>query len=87
MRWGLVPSWAKDRPSAFGRSMQRSETVTTAFVPGPFKSQRCLIPADGFYEWVKNGRASNPTASGRRWGMFRIRWTMGQVELIREEKY
>lgn len=50
MRWGLVPHWAKDT-----RSIQinaRSETAaTTAAFRDSFARKRCLIPADGFYEW------------------------------------
>ena len=55
MRWGLVPSWAKDPTIGFRTINARSETVTT--MPSfrePFKSQRCLIPADGFYEWSRH---------------------------------
>ena len=61
MRWGLVPSWAKDPTIGFRTINARSETVTT--MPSfrePFKSQRCLIPADGFYEWAKNGKSKQP---------------------------
>ena len=61
MRWGLVPSWAKD-PSV-GASMinARSETASTkpAF-RDPFKFRRCLIPADGFYEWKRTVKAKQP---------------------------
>ena len=58
MRWGLIPHWAKDI-----RSIQinaRSETVaTTAAFRDSFARKRCLIPADGFYEWEspEEGRA------------------------------
>jgi putative SOS response-associated peptidase YedK len=39
----------------------RAETAaTTASFREPFKSQRCLIPADGFYEWLRNGKAKQP---------------------------
>lgn len=53
-RWGLVPSWAKD-PKAGARMINaRVETVTTsnAFAQ-PFARRRCLVPADGWYEWVR----------------------------------
>jgi putative SOS response-associated peptidase YedK len=52
LRWGLVPSWAKD-PSIGNRMINaRMETVATkpAFRKA-FAQRRCLIPADGFYEW------------------------------------
>jgi putative SOS response-associated peptidase YedK len=52
VRWGLVPSWAKD-PSAGGRLINaRAETVATKpSFRSAFARRRCLIPADGFYEW------------------------------------
>lgn len=58
-RWGLVPSWSKD-PSTGARMINaRSETVATkpAFAKA-FASRRCLIPADGFYEWETAASAS-----------------------------
>ena len=56
LRWGLIPFWAKDR--AIGSQMinARSETIATKpSFRAAFKSRRCLIPADGFYEWKKLG--------------------------------
>ena len=52
VRWGLIPSWAKDSSRAAGMINARSETAGTmpAFRDA-LKSRRCLIPADGFYEW------------------------------------
>ncbi len=61
MRWGLIPSWAKDPSIGFRAINARSETVTTTpSFREPFKSQRCLIPADGFYEWKREGKARQP---------------------------
>ena len=59
--WGLIPSWAKDTTGAARMINARSETVATlpAFA-SPFKFQRCLVPADGFYEWKRTGRAKQP---------------------------
>lgn len=57
MRWGLVPHWAKDTGSIHINA--RSETVaTTPAFRDSFARKRCLIPADGFYEWEspENGR-------------------------------
>ena len=54
LRWGLVPSWAKD-PSIGNRLINaRSETVgeKPAF-RSAFRARRCLVPADGFFEWMK----------------------------------
>lgn len=61
MRWGLVPSWAKDTSGAASMINARSETASTkpAF-RDPLKLRRCLIPADGFYEWQKTGTAKQP---------------------------
>jgi putative SOS response-associated peptidase YedK len=60
-RWGLIPSWAKDATDSFKTINARSETVTTtpSFYE-PFKSRRCLIPADGFYEWKKDRKTKQP---------------------------
>jgi putative SOS response-associated peptidase YedK len=53
MRWGLVPYFAKDlKTFAFSTINARAETVgTSAIFRGPFERRRCLVPADGFYEW------------------------------------
>src|SRR5688572_10296771 len=49
LKWGLIPSWAKDNKLAFQCLNARSETVATkpAF-RAAYKSRRCLIPADGY---------------------------------------
>jgi putative SOS response-associated peptidase YedK len=54
MRWGLVPSWARDAKSGPPMINARAETIATkpAFRIA-FKKRRCLIPADGFYEWKR----------------------------------
>ena len=61
MRWGLIPSWATDSAVAASMINARSETAATkpAFRDA-LKSRRCLIPADGFYEWQRNGRVRQP---------------------------
>jgi putative SOS response-associated peptidase YedK len=53
-RWGLVPHWAADTRRAASMINARSETVATspAFAPS-FARRRCLIPADGWFEWVR----------------------------------
>lgn len=51
-RWGLVPSWLNDTSSHSRPINARSETVANKpFFRGPWRHRRCLIPADGFYEW------------------------------------
>ena len=73
VRWGLLPSWAKD-PSIGNRLIiARAETVSEkpAF-KGPFARSRCLIPADGYYEWQREDRL------GRRKQPFYIRLRDGR---------
>jgi putative SOS response-associated peptidase YedK len=61
MRWGLVPSWAKDPSIGYKTINARAEIVsTTTSFREPFKSQRCLVPADGFYEWKRDGKIKQP---------------------------
>ncbi|OAI52405.1 hypothetical protein AYO47_06210 [Planctomyces sp. SCGC AG-212-M04] len=61
MRWGLVPSWAKDLKSGPPLINARGETVAEkpAF-RSAFKKRRCLIPATGFYEWKTEGKQKCP---------------------------
>ena len=61
MRWGLVPSWAKD--VSIGARMINARSETAAEKPSfrsAFKSRRCLVPASGFYEWVKGPGGKQP---------------------------
>jgi putative SOS response-associated peptidase YedK len=61
MRWGLIPSWAKD-PSIGKRMINaRSETVSgkPAFCHA-VRQSRCIVPASGFYEWREEGREKIP---------------------------
>jgi putative SOS response-associated peptidase YedK len=61
MRWGLIPSWTNDPAIGYKMINARAETVATApSFREPFRSQRCLIPADGFYEWVRSGKEKFP---------------------------
>lgn len=60
-RWGLIPPWAKD-PS-IGNRMINARAETLAEKPsfkGPLKKHRCLIVADGFYEWKKTESGKVP---------------------------
>jgi putative SOS response-associated peptidase YedK len=63
MRWGLIPIWAKDRSLGNKLINARSEEVaeTQAFREA-FQKRRCLIPADGFYEWKKVAAGKEPYA-------------------------
>jgi len=61
MRWGLIPHWAKD--ASIGNKMINARAETIAEKPsfrGPLKNQRCLIPADGFFEWLQEGKGKAP---------------------------
>jgi putative SOS response-associated peptidase YedK len=56
LRWGLVPSWADDR--AIGNRLINARAETVADKPAfraAFRKRRCLVLADGFYEWQKTG--------------------------------
>jgi putative SOS response-associated peptidase YedK len=61
LRWGLVPVWAKD--DKIGNKMINARAETVAEKPAfkrLLKSKRCIIPADGFYEWKKDGSGKQP---------------------------
>ncbi len=61
LRWGLIPSWADD--PAIGNRMINARSETAAEKPSfrsAFKRRRCLILADGFYEWQKTGDGKQP---------------------------
>ena len=61
VRWGLIPSWAKEE--AIGNRMINLRSETVADKPGfrgPFRHRRCLVVADGFYEWQKAGPRKQP---------------------------
>ena len=61
LRWGLIPSWAKDASISAYTSNARAETLLEKpSFKQSFRSRRCLIPADGFYEWGKVGREKFP---------------------------
>ena len=54
VRWGLVPSWAKDLSIGDRLINARAETVATSNAyKRAFEKRRCIVPADGFYEWQK----------------------------------
>jgi len=61
MRWGFVPNWAKDIKIGASLINARAEGISSkpAF-RAAFKSRRCLIPADGFYEWQIGPRGKQP---------------------------
>ena len=61
LRWGLIPSWAKDPTIGMKLINARAETVTERpSFRGSFRQRRCLVLADGFYEWPREGRVRQP---------------------------
>jgi putative SOS response-associated peptidase YedK len=65
VRWGLIPRWAKDPAIGLKLNNARAETVAEkpSFKSG-FERHRCLIPANGFYEWqAVEGRRQGPQAA------------------------
>ena len=61
MRWGLIPYWAKD--PAIGNRMINARSESVADKPAykeAFRKRRCLVVADGFYEWKRLGEAKQP---------------------------
>jgi len=61
LRWGLIPFWAKD--PGIGARMINARAETVAEKPAfraAFRRRRCLIPADGFYEWRREGPRKQP---------------------------
>jgi putative SOS response-associated peptidase YedK len=67
LRWGLIPSWAKDSKLAFSLINAKAETCTDkpAFRDA-FTSRRCIVPADAFYEWKPDGKRKLPYAILRK---------------------
>src|SRR5574341_1028579 len=60
-RWGLIPSWAKDR--GIGNQLINAQAETAATKPAfrvAFRKRRCLVLAAGFYEWKKENRHKQP---------------------------
>lgn len=69
LRWGLIPGWAKEEKTPYSLINARAETVATkpAF-RSAFRYRRCLIPADGFYEWKLVAGKKQPYYIRRRDG-------------------
>ncbi|MFQ5748887.1 MAG: SOS response-associated peptidase, partial [Planctomycetota bacterium] len=61
LRWGLIPSWSRKGPQ--GPLLINARAETAAEKPsfrGAFRERRCLIPADGFFEWKREGNTRIP---------------------------
>ncbi len=59
-RWGLVPYWAKEPPKAPTINARGETAAERPLFRAAFRYRRCLIPADGYYEWQKTGKATQP---------------------------
>jgi putative SOS response-associated peptidase YedK len=61
LRWGLIPVWAKDAKIGYSTINARGDTVAEkpAF-RSAFKKRRCLLLADGYYEWLREGKSKLP---------------------------
>ena len=69
VRWGLMPAWVKD--DRVGRGMINAVGETAAVKPafrGAFRKRRCLVLADGFYEWRRDGQRRTPFYFRRKSG-------------------
>jgi putative SOS response-associated peptidase YedK len=74
VRWGLVPSWAKDVKIGDRLINARAETVQTSNAyKRAFAKRRCIIPADGFYEWQKIENPANAKRPVKQPWFFRRR--------------
>ena len=61
MKWGLVPAWSKSPKLDFPTFNARAEGLDVkATFRGPLRTKRCLVPADGFYEWSGTGKKKQP---------------------------
>jgi putative SOS response-associated peptidase YedK len=66
-RWGLIPSWAKNR--AIGSELINAQGETLRLTPvfsDAYRARRCLVPVDSFFKWTKRGTAMQPYAIAMR---------------------
>lgn len=94
MRWGLVPSWAKDE--TIGNRLINARSETAAEKPSfrsAYAKRRCLIPTDGFYEWEKTAAGTKqpwfihqpdrkPFAFAGLWESWRVRNSSDEQHML-----
>jgi putative SOS response-associated peptidase YedK len=91
LRWGLLPSWAKDIKVGASMINTRAETAPQKF-KAAFENRPCLVVADGFYEWKKDGKEKQPYfltlkdnaqfAFGGLWERWREDWPIETFTII-----
>ncbi len=90
LRWGLVPHWARE-PDPIGRALINARSETVADKPSfrdSFRFRRCLVVADGFYEWKPEGKRKQPywirMATGTPFGFAALwdRWDGGEGPIV-----
>lgn len=90
LRWGLIPSWAKDQ--SMGAKLINARAETVAEKPAfrrAFKRQRCLVVADGFYEWQQQDGKKQPyyfrLSNGKPFGFAGLweEWQSSEQERIK----
>ena len=61
LRWGLIPSWSKEPKTKFSTIVARAETIATKpTFRTAYQRRRCLVLADGYYEWRAEGKIKQP---------------------------
>ncbi|MHC4976470.1 MAG: SOS response-associated peptidase [Planctomycetota bacterium] len=89
MRWGLVPGWAKDEMIGQRTTNARSETAhEKPSFRESLEERRCVVPADGFYEWQDRGGVKRPYRVAPRCGLMAFaglwdEWVRPEGELLR----
>jgi putative SOS response-associated peptidase YedK len=67
MQWGLVPAWSREAKVAYSTINARAETIASKpTYRKPLSSQRCLVPATGYFEWVESRRQGTKGTQGKQ---------------------